>query len=203
MAGCSRSRLSPARSSPREQPATIPQGKARIGYDLPSIEFESQKEMTAPVFANVKISGPYAEHMREESARRRVSQAALASEYVLAGIEARNSPDSDKLAGFERRIASTLLSLRGDTESLTATVDMLVATLDGLVKLVLLLFPEPSADALEGVKASAQARHEDFLKMVALTGFDDERPVALRKLVALLSERLGESARSRFPDIPD
>lgn len=156
--------------------------------------------MTSPVFANVKISGPYADLIRDEATRRRVSQAALASEYVLAGIESRNSPDADRLAGFERRIASTLVSLRGDIENLTATTDVLVATIDGLVKLVMLLFPEPSADALAGVKASAQARHEDFLKMIALTGFDDDRPVALQKIVALLSGRLSEAALSRIPD---
>ena len=146
--------------------------------------------MTSPVFTNVKIVGTYANTLREESARRRVSLASLSTEYLLEGIEARNSPAGDKLAGFERRVASTVLSLRGDVESLTATVDVLVAMVDALAKMLLMHLPEPSADSLAGVMASTQSRHENLLKTVAATGFDDNRPVALLRIVELLSDRL-------------
>ena len=146
--------------------------------------------MTAPVFTNVKIAGQYADTLREESVNRRVSLASLVTEYALEGIEARQSPDGDKLAGFERRVASTVLALRGDVESLTATVDVLVAMTNALSKLLLVHLPEPSADSLSGVMASAQSRHEVLLKSVAEIEFENDRPVALMRIVELLSERL-------------
>ncbi len=83
--------------------------------------------MTSPVFANIKIQGKYAEELREESDRRKLSQAALATKYVIKGMEARREPDTAALASTERRIAATMLALRGDVESLTATVDVAVA----------------------------------------------------------------------------
>jgi hypothetical protein len=146
--------------------------------------------MSTPVFANIKITGEYAETVRAEAERRRVSQAALLTEYALEGIEARRSPDGNALSATERRIASTMLALRGDVESLTATVDVLVATIDALSKLLLVHLPEPAADALDGALASATLRHENLLRMIATTGFDNDRPVALRRIAQLLTERL-------------
>ncbi|MDA8093698.1 MAG: hypothetical protein M0T84_07245 [Betaproteobacteria bacterium] len=145
-----------------------------------------------PVFAQVKLVGDYARVLREESERRNVTLNALVSEYAMEGIEGRNAPDGDKLAGFERRIISTMVALRGDVESLTATIDVTVALVDALAKLLLVHLPEPAAESLDGVLASAQSRHENLLKSVALTGFDEDRPDALRRIVKLLSERLGQ-----------
>lgn len=147
--------------------------------------------MTAPVYAQVKIQGPYADTLRAEADRRGVSLAALTTEYVLEGIAARNEPDGSALAGTEKRIASTMLSLRGDVESLTATVDVTVAMVDALIKLLLVSLPVPAEDTVDGILASAQARHERLLKSVAETGFDEGRPLALQRLHALLGERLG------------
>lgn len=146
--------------------------------------------MSAPVFANIKIVGEYAAVMRTESERRKVSLASLATEYALEGIEHSSAPDGDKLAGMERRVISTMLSLRGDVESLTATTDVLVAMIDALAKILLVHLPEPAADALAGVLAGAQSRHENLLKSIAMTGFDNDRPVALRRITELLNERL-------------
>lgn len=149
--------------------------------------------MSAPIFSQIKIAGPYADQVRQECERRNISQNALLTELALDGLEARSNPDSSALAATERRIASTMVSLRSDVESVTATVDVLVAMVDALAKLLLVHLPEPADDTLDGVLASALSRHEMLLKSVALTGFDDRRPIALRRIVDLLSERLGDT----------
>lgn len=152
--------------------------------------------MTTPIFAQVKLTGLYAAQVRQLCEQRNVSQNALVTELALDGLELRNHPDRDALSATERRIASTMLSLRGDVESLTATVDVLVAMVDALSKLLLVHLPEPADDALDGVLASALSRHEALLKSVALTGFDDRRPVALRRIVDLLTQRLNDQTPS-------
>ncbi len=146
--------------------------------------------MTSPVFANVKIQGTYADELREEAQRRNLSQAALATEYVLEGMEARRQPNTAALASTERRIAATMLGLRGDIDSLTATVDISLALQDALIKLLLVYLPIPASDTLDGVSASAQERHEKLLRGVAMTGFEEGRPEALLRINALLNERL-------------
>jgi hypothetical protein len=146
--------------------------------------------MTTPVFAQIKIVGPLADKVRSECERRNISQAALLTEMALEGLSLSGNPEKDALAATERRIASTMVSLRSDVESLTATVDVLTAMVDALAKLLLVHLPEPAGDTLDGVLASALSRHEALLKSVAATGFDERRPVALRQIVRLLDERL-------------
>jgi len=146
--------------------------------------------MSTPVFAQIKIAGSYADRIRATCEKRNISQSALLTELALDGLELQGNPDRDALSATERRIASTMVSLRGDVESLTASVDVLVAMVDALAKLLLVHLPEPADDTLDGVLASALSRHEMLLKSVALTGFDDRRPVALRRIVELLSARL-------------
>ena len=157
--------------------------------------------MSTPVFAQVKISGPYADAVRQQCERRNVSQNALVTELALDGLGLQGNPEKDALAATERRIASTMVSLRGDVESLTASVDVLVAMVDALAKLLLVHLPEPADDSLDGVLASALSRHEALLKSVALTGFDDRRPVAMRRIVDLLQQRLNGSTKP--DDTPD
>lgn len=149
--------------------------------------------MTKPIFAQIKVAGPYADAVRDECERRGISQAALLTELALDGLQARGNPEKDALAATERRIASTMVALRSDVESLTATVDVLVAMTDALAKLLLVHLPEPADDTLDGVLASALSRHENLLRSVATTGFDDRRPVALRRIVELLRQRLESS----------
>ena len=146
------------------------------------------------MFAQVKIGGDYAARVRQICEQRNLSQAALLTEMALDGLEAQQNPQGDALAATERRIASTMVSLRSDVESLTATVDVLVAMIDALAKLLLVHLPEPAGDALDGVLASALSRHENLLRSVAATGFDDRRPVALRRIVELLSARLSDQS---------
>ena len=146
--------------------------------------------MTASVFANVKLVGKYAERIEAEAAERRVSKAALVTEYALRGIEAASSEDGD-IAGFERRIAATVLALRGDVEAVQAELDTVAAMLDLFIKLMLLHLPEPPSAESGAVQSSALTRYEAFIKQVANNGFDGDRPRAIARIADLLRQKVG------------
>ena len=140
-----------------------------------------------PFFAQIKIAGKYAEFINRESAERRVSRPALLTDYALRGIEAAWAEDtSSDLIGFERRIAGSVLALRSDVEAMQAEVDTLVAMFDTFVKLMLIHLPEPGSDEAAAVQSSALVRYEKFLKTVAASGFDQDRPKALARVAELL-----------------
>lgn len=139
--------------------------------------------------ATVKLSGRYGDRVERESQERQVSKAALITDYAMRGIEAMENADGD-LAGFERRLSATILALRGDVEAIQAELDTVAAMFDLFVKLMLLHLPEPILDEAEAVQSSALTRYERFIKQVAETGFDGDRPHALRKIARLLEKKL-------------
>ena len=145
--------------------------------------------MTKPVFANVKLVGPYADRIEKEAAERRVSKAALITDYALRGLS-----DSENghtaLDGFEKRIAATMLAVRGDVEAVQAELDTVAAMLDLFVKMMLIHLPEPAGDESEAVQSSALTRYDKFIKQVAHGGFDGDRPRAIAKIAALLTKKL-------------
>jgi len=146
--------------------------------------------MSAMLHASVKLLGGYAEHIDSEARERGVSKNALVADYVIRGVEAaRGQKDSD-LRSFERRMSATILAARGDIEAIQSEVDTLTAMFDLFVKLMLLHLPEPVLDEAEAVQSSALTRYERFLKQVAQTGFDGDRPRALRKIAKLLEQRI-------------
>lgn len=142
------------------------------------------------VHGQVKLVGRYADRVEKESGEKRVSKAALLTEYTLRGIEAADSGNGGEWASLERRISATMLAMRGDVEAVQAELDTLTAMFDLFVKLMLLHLPEPILDEAEAVRSSALTRYERFLKQVAETGFDADRPVALRKIARLLEMRI-------------
>ena len=145
--------------------------------------------MAKPVFANVKLVGPYAERIEKEAAERRVSKAALVTDYALRGLsEAENG--NTEMDGFEKRIAATMLAVRGDVEAVQAELDTLVAMVDLFVKMMLIHLPEPALDESEAVQSSALTRYDKFIKQVANGGFDGDRPRAIAKIARLLQQKL-------------
>ncbi|MBU2754955.1 hypothetical protein HFU84_06850 [Acidithiobacillus sp. CV18-2] len=144
------------------------------------------------VYGQVKLIGRYADRVEKEAAEKRVSKAALIAEYALRGIEATDSGKDSEWASLERRLSATVLSMRGEVEAVQAGLDTLTAMFDLFVKLMLLHLPEPLLDEAEAIQSSALTRYERFLKQVATTGFDQDRPQALRKIARLLEVRLAE-----------
>lgn len=145
--------------------------------------------MAKPVFANVKLVGPYAERIEKEAAERRVSKAALVTDYALQGLSHTENGNTE-LAGFEKRIAATMLAVRGDVEAVQAELDTLVAMVDLFVKMMLIHLPEPALDESEAVQSSALTRYDKFIKQVANGGFDGDRPRAIAKIARLLQQKL-------------
>ena len=144
--------------------------------------------MAQPITVKIKLTGPYAEKLRLEAANRRMSLAALTAEYAMRAMDA-DRDDASELAGFERRIAATVLAARSDMEAVQAELDTIAAMLDTFVKLMLVHLPEPGTEK-EATQASALARYERFVKQVANTGFDGDRPQALKKIAALIQQRI-------------
>lgn len=143
--------------------------------------------MAQPVIVKIKLTGSYADKVRIAAASRRMSMAALTAEYAMRGIDA-EANDGSELAGFERRIVATVLASRSDLEAVQAEIDTLAAMLDTFVKLMLVHLPEPGTEK-EATQASALARYERFVKQVSMA-FDGDRPQALKKIAALIQERI-------------
>ena len=143
--------------------------------------------MAQPVIVKIKLTGSYADKVRIAAASRRMSMAALTAEYAMRGIDA-EANDGSELAGFERRIAATVLASRSDLESVQAELDTVAAMLDTFVKLMLVHLPEPGTEK-EATQASALARYERFVKQVSMA-FDGDRPQALKKIASLIQERI-------------
>ena len=146
--------------------------------------------MALPVFARIKVEEAYAQRLRVEAAERRLSHAVLATEYVMRGMDAVSSEDVTGLVAFERRIAATILAGRADIEALQAELDTVAAMLDLFVKVMLVHLPEPSGDEKEAIGASALQRYDRFIKQVAETGFERDRPRAIRKIAILLGQKI-------------
>lgn len=138
----------------------------------------------------VKLTGKYGQRIEQEALERRVSKAALITDYAMRGIEATDKAEGSALDGFERRMSATILALRGDVEAVQAELDTMAAMLDLFVKLMLLHLPEPVLDEAEAVQSSALTRYERFLKQVAENGFEGDRPRALKKIATLLTQKL-------------
>ena len=147
--------------------------------------------MTKPVFANVKLVGPYADRIEKEATERRVSKAALITDYALRGLSD-SANGHTELEGFEKRIAATMLAVRGDVEAVQAELDTVAAMLDLFVKMMLIHLPEPAGDESEAVQSSALTRYEKFIKQVANGGFDGDRPRAIARIAQLLQQKIGE-----------
>lgn len=146
--------------------------------------------MTKPVFANVKLVGPYADKIRAEAEERRVSIAALVTDYALRGLSSSEQGNTTELGGFEKRIAATMLAVRGDVEAVQAELDTVAAILDLFVKMMLIHLPEPATGESEAVQSSALTRYDKFIKQVANGGFDGDRPRAIAKIAQLLQQKL-------------
>ncbi len=144
--------------------------------------------MAQPVVVKMKFTSTYADHLRSMAANRRMSMAALASEYAMRGMDAERN-DVGELAGMERRVVSSLLAVRSDMEAVQAELDTLAAMLDTFVKVMLIHLPEPGNEK-EAVRASALARYERFIQQVANTGFERDRPQALMKIGTLIQARI-------------
>ena len=97
-------------------------------------------------------------------------------------------------------MVATILAGRGDIEAVLSELDTLTAMFDLFVKLMLLHLPEPTLDEAEAVQSSALTRYDRFIKQVAATGFDGNRPRAMRKIAQLLEERL---SLERLPNVVD
>jgi hypothetical protein len=162
---------------------------ANDGKDQKEEVEKDVKSNKNPVFANVKLVGKFAEKIRRESEERRVSTAALVTDYTLQGISS-SETDSSELSGFERRIAATMLAVRGDVEAVQAELDTVAAMLDLFVKMMLIHLPEPAIDESEAVQSSALTRYDNFIQQVARGGFDGDRPRAIAKIARLLQQRL-------------
>jgi len=145
--------------------------------------------MASTVFGNVKLVGKYAERIEREAAERRVSKAALITDYALRGLESSENGNTE-LAGFERRIAATVLAMRSDVEAVQAELDTVAAMLDLFVKMLLLHLPEPAGEEGDAVRSSALTRYDNFIKQVAAGGFDGDRPKAIAKIASLLTKKI-------------
>ncbi|WP_437559482.1 hypothetical protein [Acidithiobacillus sulfuriphilus] len=151
--------------------------------------------MAQPITVKIKFTGHYADKLRVEAGARRLSVAALAGEYAMRGMDAADN-DTTELAGFERRIASTVLGARSDLEAVQAEIDTIAAMLDTFVKLMLVHLPEPGTEK-EAIQASALSRYERFIEQVAAGGFDGDRPQALRKIGELIQQRIAPAEENR------
>lgn len=143
--------------------------------------------MAVPVIAQTKLTSTYAERLRLEAASRRMSMAALVTDYAMRGMDAA-AHDKNELAGFERRITATILAMRSDQEALQAELDTVAAMLDVFVKLMLVHLPEPGSEK-EATQASALARYERFIQQTA-NAFDGDRPQAMKKIGYLIQQRI-------------
>ncbi len=144
----------------------------------------------ASVFGQVKLVGEYATRVEKEAREKRVSKAGVITDYAMRGIDAADSGKDSEWRSFERRISATLLATRGNVEAVQAELDTLTAMFDLFVKLMLLHLPEPLLDEAEAVQSSALTRYERFIKQVAQSGFDGDRPRALRAIARLLEKRI-------------
>lgn len=145
--------------------------------------------MSKPIFANIKLVGQFAERIEREAAERRVTKTALITDYVFRGLST-SEGGSTELDGFEKRIAATMLAVRGDVEAVQAELDTFIAMFDLFVKLMLLHLPEPAQAESEAVQSSALTRYDQFIQQVAEGGFDGDRPHAIAKIARLLTQRL-------------
>jgi hypothetical protein len=142
------------------------------------------------VFGEVKLVGHYADRIVKEAREKKVSNPALITDYVMRGIDATDAAGDNELRRLDRRLSVSILALHNDVEAVQAELDALTALFDMFVKLMLLHLPEPVLDEAEAVRSSALTRYERFLKQVAESGFDEGRPVALRRIARLLKERI-------------
>lgn len=145
--------------------------------------------MSKPIFANIKLVGQFAERIEREAAERKVTKTALITDYVFRGLSA-SEGGSTELDGFEKRIAATMLAVRGDVEAVQAELDTFIAMFDLFVKLMLLHLPEPAQAESEAVQSSALTRYDQFIQQVAEGGFDGDRPRAIAKIARLLTQKL-------------
>lgn len=151
-----------------------------------------------PVYGSVKITGENAERLKIEATQRRISLNALISEYALAGMNA-PGPDDDALASVEKRLVSTMLGVRADVDEIAANVSVLIAFIDTLSKSLFAHLPEPSTDSRDAIAASALARYEKLIASTAATGFDNQRPRAIQKIVELLADKV-KAESDKNPD---
>ncbi|OCX72297.1 hypothetical protein A6M27_02745 [Acidithiobacillus thiooxidans] len=145
--------------------------------------------MSKPIFANIKLVGQFAERIEREAAERKVTKTALITDYVFRGLST-SEGGSTELDGFEKRIAATMLAVRGDVEAVQAELDTFIAMFDLFVKLMLLHLPEPAQAESEAVQSSALTRYDQFIQQVAEGGFDGDRPRAIAKIARLLTQKL-------------
>lgn len=145
--------------------------------------------MSKPIFANVKLVGAYAERIEQEAAERQVTKTALITDYVFRGLSTSEDGHTD-LDRFEKRIAATMLAVRGDVEAVQAELDTFIAMFDLFVKMMLLHLPAPAQDESEAAKASALTRYDQFIQQVVQGGFDGDRPHAIAKIAQLLTQKL-------------
>lgn len=145
--------------------------------------------MSKPIFANIKLVGQFAERIEREAAERKVTKTALITDYVFRGLST-SEGGSTELEGFEKRIAATMLAVRGDVEAVQAELDTFIAMFDLFVKLMLLHLPEPAQAESEAVQSSALTRYDQFIQQVAEGGFDGDRPRAIAKIARLLTQKL-------------
>lgn len=145
--------------------------------------------MSKPIFANIKLVGQFAERVEREAAERRVTKTALITDYALRGLSISEDGRTD-LDAFEKRIAATMLAVRGDVEAVQAELDTFIAMFDLFVKMMLLHLPEPAQDESEAVQSSALTRYDQFIQQVAEGGFDGDRPYAVARIAHLLTKKL-------------
>ena len=155
--------------------------------------------MATPVYAQVKISGSFADKLRKEAEARRMSLNAMASEYTLKGLTD-PGPEDDALAGVEKRIVSTIIGLRAEIDRLAASVDILAALNDTFAKMLLMHLPEPASDEREAISASVIGRYEKLLEQTARNGFDSKRPRAIQRIVELLAREYPDMSADPGPD---
>jgi len=155
--------------------------------------------MATPVYAQVKISGSFADKLRKEAEARRMSLNAMASEYTLKGLTD-PGPEDDALAGVEKRIVSTIIGLRAEIDRLAASVDILAALNDTFAKMLLMHLPEPASDEREAISASVIGRYEKLLEQTARNGFDAKRPRAIQRIVELLAREYPDMSADPEPD---
>jgi hypothetical protein len=144
--------------------------------------------MTKAVTGAVKLVGRYADRIRVESEERRISMAGLIGEYAMRGLDIEE--DVDGMGGLERRVVATMLAARGDIEAIQATQDTMIAMLDMFVKLMLVHLSEPYGAETEAMQASALQRYDKYIAQVAKSGFDGDRPLAIKKISDLLQVKL-------------
>lgn len=151
-----------------------------------------------PIYAQIKITGEAAERIKLEAIQRRISLNSLISEYAIAGMQ-KPGPDDDALAGVEKRLVNTMISMRSDIDETLATVNVLAAFVDGMAKSLFTHLPPPSTDSREAIAASAIERYEKLIKNISDSGFDNQRPRAIQNIVDILSEKLKRDVEAAEP----